>query len=124
MVKKKKTSSRTRGAQPGNFNAMKHGFYSRSFSNMDTIDLAMDETEKLQSEIKMLRVAISKVFACMAKCKDPYELRSHLGVLATATLKLAGLMKVQKYLDESRNQTVETIRQAILEVNKEMNLTL
>jgi hypothetical protein len=124
MVEKRRTNGRARGGQPGNTNALKHGIYSRSFNDMDISDLAMDETEKLQSEIDMLRVAISKVFACMAECSDPEELRSHLEVLAMAALKVAVLMKVQRYLEENRSKLVDTINQTILEVSKEMNLTI
>ena len=29
------------GAQPGNTNALKHGFYSRRFSNSECLDLAV-----------------------------------------------------------------------------------
>ena len=72
----------------------------------------------------MLRVAIRKVFTWLAECEDPEELRSHLGVLVTAALNVAGLMKVQKYLEEKKSEVSNGISQAIMEVNKEMRLSL
>jgi len=46
---------RGRGAQPGNLNALRHGFYSRYFRSIELADL--DQLSAgLESEIAMLRV--------------------------------------------------------------------
>ena len=40
-----------RGAQPGNLNALKHGFYSRSFKELENSDLEAMLAQDLESEI-------------------------------------------------------------------------
>jgi hypothetical protein len=52
---------RARGGQPGNSNALKHGFYSRSFNTIENSDLET-LSEGLQSEVNLLRVSMRKVF--------------------------------------------------------------
>lgn len=50
------SKKRAPGAQPGNANALRHGFYSRKFKDMDLKDLAaMSAT--IEQEIALLRVA-------------------------------------------------------------------
>jgi hypothetical protein len=55
-VKKRK------GAQPGNLNALKHGFYSRSFKELENSDLEAMLAQDLESEIAMLRVVVRRAF--------------------------------------------------------------
>jgi hypothetical protein len=47
--------SRNKGAQPGNTNALKHGFYSRFFKEGEVTDLSSLAPD-LTDEIAMLRV--------------------------------------------------------------------
>jgi hypothetical protein len=55
-------ANRKRGAQPGNLNALKHGFYSRSFLDLENTDLEAMLAQDLESEIAMLRVVVRRAF--------------------------------------------------------------
>jgi hypothetical protein len=60
MTSKQKSSSRPgrkRGAQPGNNNALKHGFYSRSYQQREKELLAQLSPTALQGEIDLNRVS-------------------------------------------------------------------
>jgi hypothetical protein len=50
------------GAQPGNTNALRHGFYSRRFCRAEKDDLQRNLLNNLDDEIALLRVAIRRVF--------------------------------------------------------------
>lgn len=56
-LKSDRTSKyRNRGGQPGNTNALKHGFYSRRFRDIEFSDLDVITVADLQNEIAMMRV--------------------------------------------------------------------
>ena len=55
-------ANRKRGAQPGNLNALKHGFYSRNFLDLENTDLEAMLAQDLESEIAMLRVVVRRAF--------------------------------------------------------------
>ena len=54
--------ARSRGGQPGNINAIKHGFYSRRFMDLEAKDLETVPVEGLEGEIALMRVMIRRVF--------------------------------------------------------------
>jgi hypothetical protein len=129
MIDKKK-----RGGQPGNWNALKHGFYSRQFQAGETVDLENTEEWGLTSEINMLRVMTRRLFELAGAhstssgqgCGDVQELAGTLGALGTASIRLASLMKTQKLLgsDSKEDEVAAAISQAIDEVMKEWNIHL
>jgi hypothetical protein len=51
-----KSRHHSRGGQPGNTNALKHGFYSRRFRDIEFSDLDVITVADLQNEIAMMRV--------------------------------------------------------------------
>ena len=51
--------ARNRGGQPGNLNALKHGFYSKHFLKGEVLEV--EEAGNLQEEIKMMRVIIRRL---------------------------------------------------------------
>jgi hypothetical protein len=53
---------RHRGAQPGNTNALKHGFYSARFSPLEARDLDVALRDGVEDEIALLRITIRRVF--------------------------------------------------------------
>jgi hypothetical protein len=88
---------RSRGAQPGNFNALKHGFYSRQFRSREHIDLDALLTEDIAE--------------CLATLK----------AISAASARLTNMLRVQKLIGKS-NDIPDLITQAIAEVNQELNL--
>jgi len=66
---------RPRGAQPGNTNALKHGFYAKHFNQLELSDLETALSGGLDNEIEMLRVAQRRTFAEWKSCVWLCELR-------------------------------------------------
>jgi hypothetical protein len=56
-------SGRRPGGQPGNRNALKHGFYSKLFKPGELDDLNAVLADGLTDEIAMLRVVVRRLFA-------------------------------------------------------------
>jgi hypothetical protein len=54
--------TRKRGAQPGNRNAIKHGFYSEQFKHAEKMSLGQVEQADLSNEIELFRVELRRFF--------------------------------------------------------------
>lgn len=113
---------RRRGAPPGNTNALKHGFYSRSFNQGDQQLLADIHFASLKDEITMLRVFIRRVTDLAAGVASLSEALSLLRVLSLASSSLTRLMTTEalfktRYRRElARGELDEDIRQALQEL--------
>lgn len=114
------TTKRKPGGQPGNLNALKHGFYSKHFRNAEYADLDIFLIDGLADEIAMLRVVTRRVLE-LANGMDDLEAGINLlGVLGLACTRLAGLLKVQKMLGGDENDEVsKAISIALSEVIEE-----
>jgi hypothetical protein len=97
MAKRKSTSSliRRSGGQPGNWNALKHGYYSKRFNPLELKDLDTVLAEGLTDEIALLRVIIRRVFD-FANDHEFQTLETWSGTLNTlgaACTRLSGLLR-------------------------------
>jgi hypothetical protein len=109
-----------RGAQKGNLNALKHGFYSRLFQTNETIDLDVDETSSLEHEITLLRVMIRRTMDLADGIDDLREATRVLDALGAAAGRLANLLRAQKSLSERHSPLADEISVAIQQVNAEL----
>ena len=110
-----------RGGQPGNTNAVKHGFYSRTFTSPEAADLEAVLSLNLGDEIDMLRVALRRTFELALKATDAEGALIALSTLGQASTRLAGLLKAQRLLQGSGNVDVAAaLNQALGEVVKEL----
>jgi hypothetical protein len=118
---------RKRGAQPGNLNALKHGFYSRQFANLELEDLDASLEHGLSNEINMLRVAARRLFD-LASNQENQSLEQAgrtLSLLSMAAGKLATISRVQHMLGGNQeDDTLKVIVETIQEVIQEKNLSL
>jgi len=92
--------ARKRGGQPGNRNALKHGFYSPRFADLELSDLDAVFCDGLTDEIALLRVIIRRVFD-HANDHEKQNLETWSGSLNTlgaACSRLAGLLRTNKFL--------------------------
>ena len=111
---------RKRGGQPGNSNALKHGFYSSIFTDLEARDLEVVNTLDLTDEIAMLRVSLRRVFGLVANVESPEDACQALAVLGQSATRLAGLLKVQKLLQGQGSVDVAAaLSQALGDVVKE-----
>ena len=129
-------ANRKRGAQPGNINALKHGFYSRSFLDLENTDLEAMLAQDLESEIARLRVVVRRAFE-LSTAPDPpqspleggravgQELDRAIHVmnsLGMASIRLGSLLKVQAMLGKREGDIGATISEALKEVARELKL--
>jgi len=105
----KKHIKRKPGAQPGNVNAWKHGFYSRRFKALELCDLDTILQNNLDDEIALLRVMIRRVFEIADSSAESLEdWESALSTLGAASTRLAGLVRVQ-HLSSGKSQNIEDL---------------
>lgn len=113
-------AERKRGGQPRNQNAVKHGFYSQMFTDLEVKDLESVMALDLTGEIAMLRVALRRVFDVVATATEAEGALAALSALGQASTRLAGLLKVQKMVAGSGNVDVAgALSEALSEVIKE-----
>ena len=114
---------RSRGAQPGNLNALKHGFYSRRFSELELSDLEAALDDGLGSEIAALRVMIRRVIEKFDSNQDDLVLdeAAHLlGSVGSAMSRLASLLRTDQVISGKSNQVMDAISEAISEFTKDL----
>jgi hypothetical protein len=90
------SSSRHRGAQPGNQNALKHGFYAAKFTEADRQDADTFDYTGLVDEVMLLRVFIRRVVEQSSTVTDVDDTLRILRALSLASASITRLMRVQK----------------------------
>ena len=109
-------------AKRGNLNALKHGFYSRRFTDAEKSDLDAFPIADLASEIALLRIAIRRIFDLSYGIDDLDQAFALLRLLSTAAGRLARLHRVQIILKgDPQDETNQIITQAISEYSQELN---
>ncbi|HUW08568.1 MAG TPA: hypothetical protein VM537_02520 [Anaerolineae bacterium] len=118
-----RSTKRGRGGQPGNENAIKSGFYSRSFTDEELLeigklavaDLTLDE------EIGMLRVVILRVLRSKLGPEKTVEL------VGRATGQLRRLLETRNRLQsagESESAIESAMARALDEMSEELGVEL
>jgi hypothetical protein len=98
----KGASKRKRGAPRGNRNALKHGFYARSFSASEKSSLDLGILGDFKDEIPLLRVLIARTAQSLKEEKD-LSFEGKLCALRTFTLafgRLESLTRSQKIMEQ------------------------
>ena len=72
-------TSRKRGAQPGNTNALRHGFYSRYLHQLELDDLDQIVSEDMDGEIALVRSLIRRTVE-FSEGVDSLERRSSCSI--------------------------------------------
>lgn len=126
MKQKKKiipNSKRPRGAQPGNTNAVKHGFYSRKFRPQELDDLDLLLSGNLEDEIAMLRVIIRRVFE-LTNAEDCTLQTWTAGIetLGKACTRMAGMLRTQHLIGSTATDALATLKAALTNVTAEWKL--
>ena len=113
--------ARRQGGQPGNVNALKHGFYSKRFDVDELKDIETIDAQGLSSEINMLRVYIRRVFDLSDGKDDLKTALNTLNGLSLAAARLASCLKTQTFLTSGQDESILTeITRAIAEINEEI----
>jgi len=104
---------RKRGGQPGNKNALTHGFYSKTFAPAEDRDIDEIKQISLDSEIDMLRVSIRRIFDLTAGVADPVQAVRYVHVLTRAVTSLDHLVVRQNMLHNTNTAIDESLREAL-----------
>ena len=93
--------NRNPGGQPGNINALKHGYYSKRVEILNVKDLEMLGVN-LDDEIAALRIMSRKMFeyAMNAERKDD-EIKGNLFVFGVSVMRIGHLLRIQQNLTRS-----------------------
>lgn len=117
-----RAAPRRRGGQPGNKNALKHGFYSPGFNPTEQEDLeALAGQVDLSDEIAMMRVIMRRVFEQAGECADLGEWSAALGALGAAASRMAGLLRTQKILAGGGSDVADALSEALKDVTNEFS---
>ena len=89
------STTRKRGGQPGNRNAIKHGAYSTYFKRSEITTLDQSRQNGMQDEIDMLRVLMRRVVARLDPEATLEETVDALRALSVAVVGLNRLFRTQ-----------------------------
>ncbi len=116
------TVPKKRGAPRGNHNAIKHGFYSRRFRNLESSDLEA-ATAGLLDEIAGLRVAARRVLEFSENLgEDPMKAIQALNYFGMLCTRIANLARTHAALTGNTDETQTAISTAISRVAEILNL--
>jgi hypothetical protein len=80
-----KNPPRLPGAQPGNSNALKHGFYTRRFNKHDLSGVENTNIKGLTEEIALIRVFTRRLVEACDPSADVYDLAGILRSICLAS---------------------------------------
>ena len=116
------TTNRKRGAQPGNKNALKHGFYAQSFAPLELEDLK-NLSDGLIDEISLLRVCTRRLFEISSKeVLDLEDMSMTLNSLGSAAVRLSHLLRIHKVLTGKDPELAAIFSDALSQVVKELGI--
>jgi hypothetical protein len=107
---------RTRGGQPGNSNALRHGFYSKSFTQAELLNLETGLQGEFTDEIEVARTNAERLATLLKDYQnmDIAEVVALSNALNNYLDRIQSLSRSQRFM--YRNQT--TIEQALAELAK------
>ena len=118
-------TKKRRGAPDGNWNAFKHGFYSRRFKPLEISDLDTALGDGLEDEIALLRVIIRRVFE-YADEDDKQTLDQWsrtLNTLGAASTRLAALIRTQQVVSGGGSSVLDLLSEAIGGISHELGIS-
>jgi hypothetical protein len=113
------SAPKKRGAQPGNLNALKHGFYTRRIPRADLTSLDTTQFNGLEEEIAMLRLLTRRLIDLSADALTLPEINDLLRTYCLACLTLTRLVKTQHLL-APQSLSDEAITQALQQITAEI----
>lgn len=118
--------SRKRGAQLGNKNAYKHGFYSEQFKAEERRILTQISLTDPSGEIELIRIYLKRFMEALNAASQPLDFESQLSALRAITLSadaINSLIRTQIVLAHATKESDE-IRAKLMEISAEIDDTL
>jgi hypothetical protein len=113
------SSPHRRGAPKGNFNALKHGFYTRRLKKHDLTGVESTDAKGLIEEIALIRVFTRRLIESIGPDSDAYELADILRALCLASSTITRVVKTQYLITSTGSGMDDEISEAIRQVNAE-----
>ncbi|MEN6571572.1 MAG: hypothetical protein ABFD24_07015 [Anaerolineaceae bacterium] len=110
-------TKRKKGAQPGNTNAVKYGFYTRRLPARDVDGLDETTVASLKDEIEVMRIFSRKVAELGSDVDDLDEAKDLLRVLSLSTSSINRLVRTNSRMPEPSQ--AELLQQALAELEQE-----
>jgi hypothetical protein len=115
---------RRRGAPKGNFNALKHGFYTRRLKKSHLDGVESTNPSGLVEEIALIRVFTRRLLESISPDSDAYELADILRALCLASSTITRVVKTQFLITSAASGIDDEIAEAIRQVNAEFHARL
>jgi hypothetical protein len=116
--------AKNRGAQPGNKNALKHGFYCRKLPDSDVEGLNCIPSFSLFDEIEVLRIFIRKVVELSIDQEDIALSLDALRAISNATRGINRLIRTQQTIlpspEERKNIYYQMLEKALQEMESSL----
>lgn len=110
-----------RGAPAGNSNALKHGFYSRSFREIEYEDLESLRLS-LEDEIAAARVSARRMFELIEDVEDTREKLNAFSMFSSHLLKIGSLVRAESVLAGGSSDISQSLTTALSSVMKEKDI--
>ena len=119
----KTKSKRKRGGQPGNLNALKHGFYTPRFQEgeIEELEKLVDEID-LRSEINMMRVVGSRVMGKISSGATLEDIKTCALLLDRCAGRVGSLARLQQVITGKTDGLDNALHQALVEVAEELGI--
>lgn len=104
---------RTRGGQPGNLNALKHGFYTRRFTHTDLAGVESTDFNSLMEEITIIRLYARRLIELDSQSADISQVANILRILCLASLTITRLVKTSQFLQVNTNTASSDLHKAL-----------
>jgi hypothetical protein len=115
-------SPRRRGGQPGNLNALKHGFYTRRIHQRDLSGVDDTNLKGLAEEIALIRIFTRKLIESSHESADLLEIAGILRAICLASSTITRIIKVQAFLVNDPSGFYQEVDEALRQVRLEMGL--
>jgi hypothetical protein len=112
------------GAQPKNSNALKHGFYSKRFTDDENVDLEGMDKLSIHSELDLLRVYMLRLADHVKLDTGEFtekDLKA-INTLALMAQSVSGMLRTQHLMKGKGGEILDGIEEALEELRSEMGL--
>ena len=104
---------RHRGGQPGNINALKHGFYTRRFTQTQLAGVESTDYNGLMEEIAIIRLYARRLIELDNQSANISQVANILRILCLASITITRLVKTSQFLQSEGNSNASDLHQAL-----------
>jgi hypothetical protein len=115
-------SSRRKGAQPGNTNALKHGLYTSRFRRIQARDLAAVVAADLEDEIAGLRATALRILDEAECLEDPKEVLNALNMYGAQAMRIARLTQIKHMMTGTQDDSEAIISRTLARAMEELKI--